>query len=271
MKRKAIIYTVNALAHHEFWGTAFRDGLIRHGWDAKLSNEYEPCDLLAMWGVNRKTVMEKQTRSGGELCILERGYIGDRFKYSSASFGGKLNGRANFRGPFTDASRWEKKFSHLMHPWRSGGEYILVLGQVFGDASIEGVDIIKFYNSVREAFERQGYKVRFRPHPQQRSNTKPVKIERVVSHFPLEEDLRLAIAAVTYNSNSGVDAALLGIPTIAMDEGSMAWPVAGHSFEVPPQCDRLVWAHAMAWKQWSLEEMASGDCWAHISEEMVAT
>jgi hypothetical protein len=40
----------------------------------------------------------------------------------------------------------------------------------------------------------------------------------------------------------------------------MAWDVTGHELEMPPTPDRTAWAHALAWKQWSREEMESGFC-----------
>ena len=45
-----------------------------------------------------------------------RGVDPHRFKWTSVSFGGALNGRAEFRGPFHDGSRWERHHAHLMQP-----------------------------------------------------------------------------------------------------------------------------------------------------------
>jgi hypothetical protein len=65
---------------------------------------------------------------------------------------------------------------------------------------------------------------------------------------------------VTFNSNTGVDAALFGRPVIAMDEGSMAWPVAGHQVTEIVMPDRSAWAARLAWCQWTMDEMRSGAC-----------
>lgn len=234
------------------WGGAFADGLRRHGWKVRVASQPATCDLLVMWGVRRSDWTRRQKASGGEVCILERGYLPDRFEYASVSFGGRLNGRAEFRGPFHDGSRWEKHFAHHMQPWRVRDGYALVLGQVPGDMSISGADIHGFYQRAERAFKALGYQTRFRPHP----NKRPAK--------PLADDLAGAAVAVTYNSNSGVDAVLAGVPTVAMDEGSMAWAVAGHELAVPPTPDRVGWAYRLAWCQWRKEEMASGECWAAI-------
>ena len=76
---------------------------------------------------------------------------------------------------------------------------------------------------------------------------------------------------VTLNSNSGVDAALAGVPVIAFDEGSMAWPVAGHKPQDaihPPRPDRLRWAAELAWCQWTDREFETGECWEHLRRGM---
>jgi hypothetical protein len=121
--------------------------------------------------------------------------------------------------------------------------------------SVSGVDLGAFYTKAAEAFTRCGLKTRFRPHPHKRTDVRP-----------LAEDLAEAALVVTYNSNSAVDAVLAGVPAIAVDRGSMAWDVTGHvlgelRLSVPY---RAAWAHALAWKQWLPEEMASGDCWAAV-------
>jgi len=65
---------------------------------------------------------------------------------------------------------------------------------------------------------------------------------------------------MTYNSNTGVEAAMAGRPVIAMDEGSMAYEIAGHQVTDIITPDRTAWAHALAWKQFTIDEIQSGFC-----------
>ncbi len=52
-----------------------------------------------------------------------------------------------------------------------------------------------------------------------------------------------ARAVITFNSNTGVEAVLAGKPTVAIDEGSMAWPVTAHEIiDYPKEPNRLTWA-----------------------------
>lgn len=244
------VHILSHAAGHQFeWGNAFASGLQKHGIETKIDSAYVPADLVVFWGIRKQTTIAQAKKDGCEICILERGYVGDRFKWTSVSFGGNLNGRANFRGPFSDGSRWKKHFAHLMQPWRKQDGYALIMGQTPGDMSVRGVDLDRFYADAKSEFEARGFKTKFRPHP------------NVSQPDPMEEDFAGAACAVTWNSNSGVDAVLAGIPIVAMDAGSMVREIAGHELKMPPVPDRTPWAHKIAWCQWSMQEMASGYCW----------
>lgn len=260
---KAVIKTDERLTHQIYWGREFGAGLKRHGWEVQILDrnawpQIPKCDLLVLWGIRNQDAIKIQKGRGDEVCILERGYIGDRFAWTSVSFGGGLNGRGHFRGPLADPSRWQKHFSHLLQEWNNKPDgYALIMGQVQGDTAVRNVDLNSFYAKASNAFASQGIQTRLRQHPHGRSNATPIGA-----------DLDGARCAVTWNSNSGVVSILMGVPAIAMDAGSMAWDVAGHELKQPPMPDRTAWAHAMAWKQWSLDEMKSGYCWEMIGHDI---
>jgi hypothetical protein len=249
---RALIIANERAEHQRSFGGAFAAGLKRHGWAVTVSDgapRRHAFDMTVTWGVRQARRLRGQC---GEICVLERGYIGDRFQWTSVSFGGGLNGRGVFRGPFEDASRWNKHFSDLMKPWRDNSGPPLLLQQIPGDSAIQGVDINAFYLSARARWPSAVV----RGHPGERGRPPPAR--------SLHEELNTASHAITWNSNSAVDAVLYGVPAIAMDCGSMAWPVTGHELELPPRPDRQAWAHALAWKQWTREEMETGYCWDNI-------
>lgn len=270
MKRAIVVWHRKVGDHQRTWGSDFAEGLRRHGWQVKVQEQTrptEPCDLLVLWGVRQKDMIAAQKASGGEVCILERGYIGDRFKWASVSFGGGLNGRGEYRGPLDDPSRWEQHFARLMKPWRAPkNDLALIMGQIPADSAVSGVSLPNFYNAAFQAFSKAGFDVRVRPHPGTRHHVaeRYVGLPTVSPQIPITDALADAAVVVTWNSNSAVDAVLAGVPAVAMDQGSMAWPVTGHDLTPPPMPHRDAWAHAMAWKQWTKDEMASGECWAAI-------
>jgi hypothetical protein len=264
----ALIVVRSKLGHQREFGGAFAEGLERHGWRVEFATDYRKADLVVMWGVRRGDRMARAKADGCKVCILERGYLGDRFEWTSVSFGGGLNGRAEFRGPFGDPSRWNKNFADLMRdydPPKDG--YGLIMGQVPGDMSIKHANIDQWYGQTAKALEKIGWSVRFRPHPLagRRSGNRRAGHLKEASGT-LCEALRGAGVVVTFNSNSGVDAALCGRPVIAFDPGSMVYEIAGHQVDEIREPDRTAWAHALAWKQWTRDEMASGECWGAISD-----
>lgn len=262
-RARIVVREAPALAHQATWGGAFAAGLRKHGWEVELVTRYRPADMVVFWGVRLAAEIAQQ-KARGEVVVLERGYLPDRFQMASVSFGGGLNGRGEFRGPHADPSRWQRLFAPLLQPWRDNAEgEVLIMGQVTGDASIQGVDIEAFYARAAAAYRALDFTVRYRPHPRGRTLPRAPR--------PLALDLESARFVVTWNSNSAVDAVLAGVPAIALDRGSMAWEVAGHELgRLPPAPDRAAWAHRLAWCQWSKAEMASGQCWDAVGRELVA-
>lgn len=262
-------YVVARGAGHQIeWGTAFSAGLRRHGWQVEICEAYpastgrKEYDLLVLWGVRRTDAIARQLADGGEVCILERGYLGDRFHWTSVSFGGGLNGRAEFRGVKSDPSRFEQ-FRHLMQPWRKRDGYALLIGQVPGDMSLAsaGGDLGEWYRRAAAELKEKGYDVRFRQHPMAIRRGLDAKTDVRTIEGALQDAFDGAAAVVTFNSNTGVESVLAGVPTMSADIGSMAWPVTAHEVGQIVTPDREEWAAELAWKQWTLEEMASGVCW----------
>lgn len=234
---------------------AFGAGLERRGWQVENvspGSELPDCELLVAWGTRiGHQYFNAHRARGGKVCVLERAYLGDRFHWTSVSFGGGLNGKGEFVTP-NDPRRFHQHFGHLLQPWHERTEgYVLVLGQIATDMSLAGAgDINEFYHSATFAFKAQGYSVLFRPHPGN-SRTRTT---------PLASTLSGALFTVSYNSNSSVDSVLAGVPSITMDRGAMAWDVTGHDFTVPPRPERQAWAERLAWCQYQPSEMASGFC-----------
>lgn len=261
MKTAVVLDNPRAGNHDYGWRTGFAEGLRRRGWRVTMAATYKPADLVVKWGVRDKQIALAQAAHGGELCILERGYLPCRMTYSSVSFGGKLNGRAEFRGPFHDDSRFHAHWQ--LQPWRKTGQFgtgtAVIMGQVPGDMSLAGVDIARWYAETVAELRAIGWTVKFRPHPGARSRVIEAKGVEILQGT-LAEAIDAAGLVVTFNSNSGVDAVLAGRATIACDDGSMVRTVAGRAISDICFPDREAWAARLAWCQYTLEEMQSGFC-----------
>lgn len=268
--------------HQERTLGALGQGLRRHGWTVEAHTDYnpEPCDLAVVWGVGgrRGAILESQRLNGARTLVLERGYMGDRFAWVSAGFDG-LNGRADFCvEPDPGPERWTLLFAPLAKAnWHPGSRWVLLVGQVPGDASVKGrVELSSWYAwAAARVREVTSLPVAFRPHPVavERGQRTPLPEGCVWAEGSLATVLKGARCVVTYNSNTAVDAVLAGVPAIACDEGSMAWAVTGHDpgqVAHPPTPDRTAWLQRMAWCQWSREELADGTAWEHLRQGLEA-
>jgi len=255
------------------WARVFEDaleaGIKRHGVIPEIRKRHDkrPADLGIIWAHKETELFEMQRAHRADYMVMERGFIGDRHKMTSLGYNG-LNGRAEFHAHDMPGDRWHKHFGDSwLKLWKTSGEYILIMGQVPGDASVQHVNINQWASNMAKLCKLlyPNVPVRFRPHPKRPVN----KIAEIssISDTSLEEDLTNAVLVVTYSSNSGVNALLAGVPVVATDPGSMVYNMAAHNVTEPIiRPDRTQWAYNMAYCQWTEEEIANGDAWEHLKQ-----
>lgn len=239
---------------------AFGDDPARETGYAPPRAEMPP---VACWGWRRGKQYHRRSR---EVLVAERGYLGDRLAtWTSLGWNG-LNGRAVFAAQGDEGQRFERHFGPALKPWSRRKGYALIVGQVPGDMSCEGVNMEAWYVKAALAMEERGYTVGFREHPaavRRGLRVRALPDKRIGG--TLEDALSVATVAVTWNSNCGVDAVLSGVPVIACDPGAMCWDVAAHGLDaeiVRPSRD--AWAARLAWTQWTIDEIESGEAWSHV-------
>lgn len=208
---------------------------------------------------------EPLRQRGSDVMVIERGYIGDRLgKWSSLMMNG-LNGRAGFPvTPNDNGARFDQHHSDLYKPWNPDGDYILLIGQVDGDAALQGKDMQRWYESKAKEIHATGQRVIFRQHPGEKARGLMRSVKHAeISNRSLDEDIENSRLVVTWNSNTAVDAMLAGKPVVCEDKGSMAWAVScGNTvqqWQTNEPDNRKHWANALAWCQWTIEEIANGD------------
>lgn len=152
-------------------------------------------------------------------------------------------------------SRWES-LGIEMKPWREDGGHILVCpNRSFGTPGrympIHWGDEVAA--RLRRVTKRE---VRVRPHP---GNAAPAR--------PLAADLEGAWATVIWTSSAGVHSLLAGVPVISEAAHWIAKSVAGESIaqiEAPPMRERLPAFRRLAWANWSLAEIQSGEALGYV-------
>lgn len=175
------------------------------------------------------------------------------------------------------SDRWEKL--NIKTPeWRKDGDHILVLGQTphgVGITNIASRDIFKWSNAtlktIRQFTDR---KIIYKAHPVQRKMPKSVKnCEMIGADFGynLKSLLDGAWCTVASASNGACDSILAGVPVITDNSMSLAYEVAEHdirNIEQPRTPCIHQWLNDIAYAQWRIDEMKSGETWNFIKKEV---
>ncbi len=235
--------------HQMTHATAMAAGLLRHGLRSTLTHRAAntgPDDTVICWGWREGA---QHRDRGAQVLVMERGYLGDRFNWTSLAWNG-LNNRGEM--PIVDdhGERFRQHFDHLYCEWNPAGQYTLICGQVPGDMSLQGRDLHDWYE--RQAALHPDALFRRHPLAHRRERPRPVRgaIDLVGN---LDSALAGAKLVVCWNSNAGVDALLAGKPTHVEDAGGMAYGI--------DETNREPWLHRLAWRQFTLEEITSGLAW----------
>lgn len=90
----------------------------------------------------------------------------------------------------------------------------------------------------------------------------------------LEDLLATAHVLVTHGSSAAIDAIIYGVPAITLGRCA-ASSVAGRRIRdviappFPSEAERWQWLCNLAWCQWSVEELTSGEAWDFIRRELM--
>jgi hypothetical protein len=186
--------------------------------------------------------------------VAENGYLGnewcgDQWYAISRS---QHNGAGVW--PAGGPERWDA-LGVTLAPWRTEGRELVILPQ----RGIGPAGVAMPAQWAGEAARRlaRHMPVRVRPHP----GTKPCK--------PLEFDLRKAAAVATWGSGAALKALLLGVPVFydmpkwigAQAGASLACPVFA---PVRDDAARLAMFRRLAWAQWRLSEIDSGEAYRQL-------
>lgn len=265
-------------------GNAVHDAVIRAFYEGisgdkelRPVGDYVPSEIAVVFGVGKRMVprsfargeiIAKQKSLGKEYIVLETGYInrGDGSEHHYAAGWNGLNGRADFRNLDMPGDRADKlRQANLLRdiPWRDKGNHVVLCGQVPWDASVDHTNHLQWLEETAAVLKKVR-PVRFRPHPL--APIPPIQ-GCEYSQAGLAKDLLWAHAVVTFNSNSGVEATIDGVPVIACDEGSMVWNISSRLDEIedPKKPERNGWLSNLAYAQWTQDEMRSGETWNHLT------
>lgn len=193
---------------------------------------------------------------GVPLLVLDCGYFrraegsADETGYNQLGLG-QLNWVPTAMCP---SDRWQEHGIGLAKPVQGRARLALVLGQVPGDSQhhLSEQRLGAWLTEQAAALYAQGYLIQYRPHP------KHVLTKIFVPHQfvrgdqePLAQALSRASVAVAYNSTSGLEALIAGVPMICHATAHYAGLTPG-SPELAQHCHRL------SYTQWTCAELRAG-------------
>lgn len=190
------------------------------------------------------TTCWRRVESSGRYLLVDRASVGDP-DYVQLVWDGHGR-RGNHCVPEKRGDRW-KRMGVKVHPWTTSGHRVLLCGQT-ATWSPHYSCLDQWYGTVRATH--------FRKHPAGNNPT----------GLPNQSDWADVGRVLTLNSSVGVESVLMGIPTVTMDEGAMAWDVTSHDPDESITPDRRRWMRWLAWTQWRHDEIEAGTPIKHLFE-----
>lgn len=205
----------------------------------------------------------------------------NQHEYLRIGLNGAFFDDADFCNANSPPDRWEelsKTYNLKLAPYRTQGRHVLLVGQTPNDASLRGLDMLEWLevtaNSLKRLTDRP---IVIRPHPLRLSKSvkrlhQSFARDRQISiDFPprgtIFDALKDCWVSVCYSSSSAVDSLLAGVPSITLAPMSIAWPVTDHDLNhvnKPTLHPREQWLYDLAYAQWKVDEILSGDVWRHL-------
>jgi hypothetical protein len=236
--------------HSSRW-SAFRTGLERCGF-VVADKAFEPTERDAFVTWNRfpsiEGVAQSFERVGGLVLVAENPWI----KPAGEKRGGMVSlcrGHHNGAGtwPVGGPERWDS-FGIELSSWRSNGKRVLVLPQRgYGESGV-AMPSTWPQNVMGRISQFTNRPITVRPHPG--------------LYRPKEPDFSKTWCAVTWASGAAIKALVAGIPVFYEMKGWIGAVVAKYGLrdiEDPFLGNRLPMFERLAWAQWWLDEIETGE------------
>lgn len=248
---------------------AFEKGLQNAGYRVHVESliDPKPGDLLVIW--NRYGERDGQARNweraGGIVLVAENGYLGHDAN-GVQMYALALNGHAGSgQFPVGDGSRFAALGVELK-PWRAQGGYVVVCGQR-GIGSPTMASPPDWHRDVARRLAKAGWSTRIREH-----DGKPANDPATVAH--MRGLLADAHACVVWSSANGVRALVEGVPVCreaphSIVAGAVQHGICGLREPLMDDARRLAALERMAWAQWSVAELETGEPFGSLAQHAV--
>lgn len=232
----------------------------------------EGLDAIAFYGVTSEhlKLLEEMKLRHKPSVIIDAGYFGRAAGYLKVSVN-YLHPHKYFQKYPHPSDRFDK-FNLTVEPMRKSGKYILLAGI--------GAKSSDYYNILHQSWDKAAVEI-IHNH-----TTMPIlyKMKKKTPHKKIpgtswiDQNIQIhkllnknIFAIVTHHSNVAVDGIIRGIPCFVNDGVGLAigsTDLTRIKFpHIPSREDQLQFLYDVAYTQWTLEEIASGECWKHLELE----
>jgi hypothetical protein len=240
-------------------------------------------DVAILAGVKggSKPCFEAHRRAGRHAIILDKGYTRLRggelgtlyWRLSVDDFQPHAYLRAGRPG-----DRWERLGMTVLPMWKKDHGQVLFCGSSQKYCDWHGLGDATEYarRTLKQLSRLTDRELVYRPKPSW-GGAVPVRGFRYSSHeekFVAELDRTFCV--VTFGSNAAFEAVLAGVPALVLGDG-IARPLCRTRLEdvgdplYPTTAEVRQVGCDIAYCQWTLEEMASGECWDHVRPVLEAS
>lgn len=268
---KTIVYVPPYNQKHSDLLARFAKGIP----NAKIRNlgDYEPCDIAVIFGLVKRaykpTLLKQEIldkHQGERLIVVESAFV-NRGLYWAVGFGG-IHGGADFKTAAVGPDRWQEMGVKTRKWQQRPNGPVVVCGQLPRDTNVQNTNHIGWCRKTTKFYKDLGVPVLFRPHPRS-ENIRSYNVAVDLDTRPMNETLEEARCVVIWNSTSGVDALIKGVPVIACSPDAMAWPVASHSRNLDKlrYPSRTEFFNKLGYSQWTADEFENGAVWNHLMKD----
>lgn len=238
-------------------------GLVAHG-----------ADVAVMVGVKSTDLWRANMDAGIHVAMLDKGYIRAKARGPVKSWeywriAVDAHHPTHYLGSMRcPADRWDALGLNVQ-PWREQGDHVVFAGSSEKYHTFYGIEhptrfARKLLRDLREYTDRR---VIYRPKPSWR-DAKAIRGADFSRDGGINELLIGAHALITHGSNACFEAMLAGVPSIVLGD-AVARPISSHviadieAIRLATDDERRQWLANLAYCQWTLDEIASGEAWKH--------
>lgn len=260
MAIKVACLTNPRLSRYRNIAQAMADGIRKCGDMAAIYDIHQPpvaADVGVMYGWKRHAYLETYP----QFVYADLGYWNRKDYY-------RLGVGAWSPDKYVSAGLPSARLESLgveIKPWRTGGKEIVIAGCSPKSAFEHGFAYMQWEKRVIRELLPLGKRLMYRPKPTDKAASPIPGVG--YDKRPIEEAVGSAWAWVTHHSNSAVDALVAGVPVHCVTGAAAVMSTPLEQIGNPPLQDgREQFLADVAWLQWTLDEMRSGACWAHLKE-----